>query len=224
MNATSVVFGRHRHGYIFPAVLKVTRQDHSFAGIIQRVETEDNFIMFSSHRLTVTAASRESMVMMGVRQTTLQSFRSVHTHTHTHTHTRARAHTHARADTHTSARTHRTRCTSHITGLRVRASSHSGVVARSARALHSAAVACVAAQVEPSDIDDDLVNLGEFFDASVVEACIREQAAIDEELLQLGTSDDVDAAAARHRLRQRRFRRVEVRRRYCRAATVSLQR
>jgi hypothetical protein len=85
-------------------VLKVTRQDHSFAGIIQRVETEDNFIMFSSHRLTVTAASRESMVMMGVRQTTLQSFRSVHTHTHTHT--RARALTHMHARTHTQARAH----------------------------------------------------------------------------------------------------------------------
>jgi hypothetical protein len=90
---TRTLFGRHRMGYvpsrvrvrvgggsarhaslvcvagvrhIFPIQLNVTRMDMEFAAVMQRVPTHDEYIMFLSQSLTVTAASQGSLALLGV--------------------------------------------------------------------------------------------------------------------------------------------------------------
>jgi hypothetical protein len=66
LNSTRTLFGRHRMGYIFPMLLNVTRLDTEFAGVMQRIQSQDEYIMFLSQSFTVTAATQESMSLLGV--------------------------------------------------------------------------------------------------------------------------------------------------------------
>lgn len=67
MNTTRTVFAKHRQGYIFPLLLNVKPMENSFAGVLQRLPTQDNFVLFFSQSFIVSAATQESLGMMGVR-------------------------------------------------------------------------------------------------------------------------------------------------------------
>ena len=67
MNTTRTVFAKHRQGYIFPMLLNVKPMESSFAGVMQRLPTQDNFILFYSQSFIVSAATQESLGLMGVR-------------------------------------------------------------------------------------------------------------------------------------------------------------
>jgi hypothetical protein len=66
MNTTRTVFAKHRQGYIFPLLLNVKPMENSFAGVLQRLPTQDNFVLFFSQSFIVSAATQESLGMMGV--------------------------------------------------------------------------------------------------------------------------------------------------------------
>ncbi len=67
LNSTRTLFGRHRMGYIFPMLLNVTRLDTEFAGVMQRIQTQDEYILFLAQSFTVTAATQQSLALLGVR-------------------------------------------------------------------------------------------------------------------------------------------------------------
>lgn len=67
MVTSRVVFGNHAAGYIFPMLLCVKPLEDSFAFMMQKLASTDNFILLSSSTLTVCAGSQESLAMMGVR-------------------------------------------------------------------------------------------------------------------------------------------------------------
>ena len=66
LDITRTVFGRHRDGYIFPMQLSVKSMPNAFAGIIQPVQTPDQFILFSSHTKRILSATQDTMRIMGV--------------------------------------------------------------------------------------------------------------------------------------------------------------
>jgi hypothetical protein len=66
MDTSRTLFGRHRMGYIFPMQLNVTRMDTEFAGIMQRIQSPDEYIMFLSQSMVVTAATQGSLTLLGV--------------------------------------------------------------------------------------------------------------------------------------------------------------
>jgi hypothetical protein len=65
-NKTQVLFGRHRAGYIFPMLLSVSRLENEFAGVMQRIDSPDQYIFFSVDTFRVTAASQEALQILGV--------------------------------------------------------------------------------------------------------------------------------------------------------------
>ena len=67
MNTTRTVFGRHHDGHIFPILLNVKPLETSFAGVIAELHTSEHFILFASKSFVVSAASLESMTLLGVR-------------------------------------------------------------------------------------------------------------------------------------------------------------
>ncbi len=67
MNTTRTVFGKHKAGYIFPLLLNVRSTDTCFAGLLQRLHTSDQFILFWSQSLRVIEGTQESLELMGVR-------------------------------------------------------------------------------------------------------------------------------------------------------------
>jgi hypothetical protein len=77
LNTTRTLFGRHRSGHIFPMVLNVARMDTEFAGVIQRIQSRDDYIMFLSESLIVTAATQDSMALLGVRRACAETVGSV---------------------------------------------------------------------------------------------------------------------------------------------------
>ncbi len=66
MNTTRTAFGKHIQGYIFPLLLNVKAMESSFAGIMQELKTNDNFILFTSKSLRITEATQDSMKLLGV--------------------------------------------------------------------------------------------------------------------------------------------------------------
>ena len=62
-----MVFGKHRHGHIFPMVMSMRQGDNGFVGAMQRLASDHHFIMFYSKSLHIVGASEESLSMMGVR-------------------------------------------------------------------------------------------------------------------------------------------------------------
>jgi hypothetical protein len=66
LNSTRTLFGRHRMGHIFPMLLNVTRLDTEFAGIMQRIQTQDEYILFLTQSFIVTAATQRSLSLLGV--------------------------------------------------------------------------------------------------------------------------------------------------------------
>lgn len=67
MNTTRTVFGRHKEGYIFPLLLNVKPLEHCFAGVIAELHTSEQFIIFTSEALLITAATAESCTLLQVK-------------------------------------------------------------------------------------------------------------------------------------------------------------
>ena len=66
INATRTVFGRHPSGYIFPMLLSVKPMASGFAGVIQKLHTSDQFILFTTASRRITGASQDSLRMLGI--------------------------------------------------------------------------------------------------------------------------------------------------------------
>jgi hypothetical protein len=66
MDKTRTVFGKHRLGYVFPMVLAVKQNESGFVGVMQRLASEQQFILFYSKSLHIASASEESLSMLGV--------------------------------------------------------------------------------------------------------------------------------------------------------------
>lgn len=60
------MFGKHNVGYIFPITMSTNQTTESFAGIVELVETSDEFLWVYSDTLTIAEASRGSMKLLGV--------------------------------------------------------------------------------------------------------------------------------------------------------------
>ena len=76
MNITRTVFARHRAGYLFPVLLCVKPMSNSFAGIIQRLYTNDNFLLFTSVSRRVAGGTQVRVNVVTVaRCCTLLAFR-----------------------------------------------------------------------------------------------------------------------------------------------------
>ncbi len=67
MNTTRTVFGRHRQGHIIPLLLNVKPMETSFAGVLQALDTTDQFMLFFSNAFTVSGGTMDSQAMMGVK-------------------------------------------------------------------------------------------------------------------------------------------------------------
>jgi hypothetical protein len=79
MDTTRTLFGRHRMGYIFPIQLNVTRMDTEFAGIMHRIQSPDEYIMFLSQSMVVTAATQGSLTLLGVSVGLVYCVTALHT-------------------------------------------------------------------------------------------------------------------------------------------------
>ena len=66
MNTTRTVFGRHHDGYIFPMLINLKPQEHCFTGVVSSIKTTEQFIIFTSQRFIVTAATNESHKLLRV--------------------------------------------------------------------------------------------------------------------------------------------------------------
>ncbi len=73
MQSSRTMFGKHKHGYIFPVLMNANALDNCFAGVIQKLECPDEFIWFYSKSLLVCEATEASYHMMGVRSLALPS-------------------------------------------------------------------------------------------------------------------------------------------------------
>lgn len=67
IGASRTMFARHSQGYLFPILINAQPMESCFAGCIQRLKTEDEFVWFYTKSFTVCGASQQSYAMMGVR-------------------------------------------------------------------------------------------------------------------------------------------------------------
>ena len=65
VSVTCTVFARSIDGYLFPALLCVKSLPNNFAGAIQKLQTPDNFILFSSQGHRVYGGTQESVKVLG---------------------------------------------------------------------------------------------------------------------------------------------------------------
>ncbi len=61
LNNTTTMFGRHQTGFIFPMLLNVKALPTGFAGIMQKLHTTDNFIMYTSVTHRMLSVSQDTM-------------------------------------------------------------------------------------------------------------------------------------------------------------------
>jgi hypothetical protein len=66
MNSTRTMFAKRSDGTIFPVLLNVKPLDHCFAGLISELHSGDDYLVFTSESLKVTAASRGSCSLLQV--------------------------------------------------------------------------------------------------------------------------------------------------------------
>ncbi len=66
MNTTRTVFGKHQQGHIFPMLLSVRSTVNRLAGIMQELNSTDEFILFMSKSLVVLEGTKGSLKLMGV--------------------------------------------------------------------------------------------------------------------------------------------------------------
>ena len=66
------MFGLHKQGYIFPMYLNVRPVDKTFGGVMQPVDSPDNFMIVMNGSLRVRACCAETMTMMGVDKADLE--------------------------------------------------------------------------------------------------------------------------------------------------------
>jgi hypothetical protein len=65
MNITRTVFGRHRAGHLFPMLLCVKPMSNSFAGVIQKLYTPDQFLLFTSLSRRIAGGTQDTMRLLG---------------------------------------------------------------------------------------------------------------------------------------------------------------
>lgn len=61
------MFARHSQGYLFPILMNAQPMEACFAGCMQRLKSEDEFVWFYTKSFTVCGASQRSYSVMGVR-------------------------------------------------------------------------------------------------------------------------------------------------------------
>ena len=66
MKFTRATFGQHKQGYVFPLLLAVNALEDCFAGVMQRIDTTDEFIFFYDKSFVISGASEKSFRMLGV--------------------------------------------------------------------------------------------------------------------------------------------------------------
>ena len=67
MKFTRATFGQHKQGYVFPLIMGVNALEDCFAGVMQRIDTTDEFIFFYDKSFIISGASEKSFRMLGVR-------------------------------------------------------------------------------------------------------------------------------------------------------------
>ena len=65
MNSTRTVFGKHRAGYVFPMLLSVKPMAGSFVGVIQQLQSEDQFILLTSLSRRIVGGTQDSIRLFG---------------------------------------------------------------------------------------------------------------------------------------------------------------
>jgi hypothetical protein len=66
MKTSRTLFGKHKHGHIFPILLNANLMEGHIMGIVQRVDSSDDYVWFTSKTLKVLGASQTSLLLMGV--------------------------------------------------------------------------------------------------------------------------------------------------------------
>jgi hypothetical protein len=65
LNTTRTVFGRHRSGALFPVLLCVKPMANSFAGVMQKLTTSDQFLLFTTMSGRVTGGTQDTLRLVG---------------------------------------------------------------------------------------------------------------------------------------------------------------
>jgi hypothetical protein len=66
MKTSRTLFGKHKHGHIFPILLNANLMEGHIMGVVQRVDSSDDYVWFTSKTLKVLGASQTSLLLMGV--------------------------------------------------------------------------------------------------------------------------------------------------------------
>jgi hypothetical protein len=65
LNTTRTVFGRHRSGALFPILLCVKPMANSFAGVMQKLNTSDQFMLFTTISGRVAGGTQDTLRLVG---------------------------------------------------------------------------------------------------------------------------------------------------------------
>ncbi len=68
LNATCTMFGRHQSGYLFPLLLCVKSLPTGFAGVMQRLHTDENAVLFCTKSGRVCGGTQDSLRLLGDMQ------------------------------------------------------------------------------------------------------------------------------------------------------------
>ena len=64
------MFGRHQSGYLFPVLLCVKSLPSGFAGVMQKLHTNENFVLFCTKSGRVCGGSLDTLRLLGNLQST----------------------------------------------------------------------------------------------------------------------------------------------------------
>ena len=65
LESTRTVFGKHRAGYVFPMLLYVKALPSGFMGMIQQLQTTDEFLLFTSKSKRIVGGTQDTLRLLG---------------------------------------------------------------------------------------------------------------------------------------------------------------